>query len=173
MNIIFLDIDGVLNSTLYHKNPLYQQQVKALEDPTDRHTRQLLSIDPQAVEVLNGLIEKTGAKIVISSTWRQSNTLEELKAILFERGLKAEIISVTPVLHDFNVRGNEIYKWMYENKDLIGQPYYEFSTYVILDDDSDMLYWQKNNFILVDHYTGITPSTAYKAERILKGLLRI
>ena len=37
-----------------------------------------------------------------------------------------------------------------------------------IDDDSDMLYWQRNRFMWIDPTCGITANTAYKAGRILK-----
>jgi len=44
---------------------------------------------------------------------------------------------------------------------------HRFRDYVILDDDSDMLYCQRNNFICVDYTTGITSRIIYKIKCIL------
>ena len=44
------------------------------------------------------------------------------------------------------VRGNEINKWIHDNNDIIGD-YIKFKDYVILDDDNDMLFIQRHNFI--------------------------
>lgn len=41
------------------------------------------------------------------------------------------------------------------------------SKYVILDDDSDMLYWQRNNFILIDRFVGLTMGNVFQAKKIL------
>ena len=57
---------------------------------------------------------------------------------------------------------------MKNNKELVGD-YYNFTEYVILDDDSDMLYWQRNNFILVDRWVGITYGTVFQAKKMLNG----
>jgi hypothetical protein len=129
---------------------------------------ELDDIDPKAVGFLNNLITKTGAKIVISSTWRGSHTRPELQRILEARGFIGEIIDYTPHLNQDCVRGNEILKWMKDNEKLLGKSYHEFETYVIFDDDSDMLYWQRNNFILINGYVGLTPKDCWKAERLLK-----
>ena len=40
-------------------------------------------------------------------------------------------------------------------------------TYVILDDDTDMLYWQRNNFIRTNYHRGISASNVKKAIKIL------
>lgn len=157
--VIFLDIDGVLNHQQFYEyrkdNP---EKFKELVYPLNQ-------IDPKCVEYLNMLIEDTGAKIVVSSTWRINHTKEELQNILGYHGFKGEIIDVTPNLsYEGYVRGNEIKAWIdkninYEDKDNF--------RYVILDDDSDMLLWQQHNFICVDYFIGITPKTIYKATQIL------
>ena len=53
--IIFLDIDGVLNSVEYRKRIQCTGRVE---------------MDPQLLSLLADLVNKTGAKLVISSTWR-------------------------------------------------------------------------------------------------------
>ena len=65
-------------------------------------------------------------------------------------------------------RGNEIHQWIDDNRESVG-PYYQFTEYVILDDDSDMLYWQRNNFLLVDRFVGLTNGTVFQAKKILNG----
>jgi hypothetical protein len=162
--IIFLDIDGVLNSTLYYEN-LEFKEIKA--DQNDRFLNKLYDIDEKAISFLNHLIKNTGAKIVISSTWRKNTAIEELTKLFKMKGFIGEIIDYTPRLGEGNLRGNEILKWIENNITLIGQLRHEYRSYVIFDDDSDMLYWQRNNFILIDGYVGLTPNNVYKAEYIL------
>jgi hypothetical protein len=41
---------------------------------------------------------------------------------------------------------------------------------VILDDGTDMLYWQRNNFFWCDPFCGLSPVVAYKAARFLNGV---
>lgn len=163
MKIIFLDIDGVLNSRLYAE--------KHINEPNEADSKvqyPMSEIDPVSVSLLNKLIEDTGAEIVVSSTWRLNRTVEQLQSILESRGFKGKIIGFTPSLHRSEpamLRGNEIYKWIEDN---IPYDEREKLKYVILDDDSDMLYWQRNNFILIDSYCGLTPNQCYRAERILR-----
>lgn len=163
MKIIFLDIDGVLNNELFYRKRHQLNFVGYPEYP-------MSEFDTQCIESLNYLIEKTGAKVVISSTWRIGRTIEELQELLNSVGFKGEIISKTPSMRHLDencLRGNEILKWIKDNRELIGQEYHEFENYVIFDDDSDMLYWQKDNFLLVDRFVGLTMSVTYKAIRIL------
>lgn len=147
MNIIFLDIDGVLNCEVY-----YAKQEK---DP-DGHSSQICST---RLGWLNQLCKDVNAKVVVSSSWKE-NGVEELK----KRGATFEILGVTPSCNaDFVFRGNEIYKWILDNqKDVLEVPYYEFNSYVIIDDDSDMLLWQQNHFFQTDGYSGLTPNVCHR-----------
>ena len=150
VKIIFLDIDGVLNNVIEAKKERWDISIRCVGLP-------------------NELVEGTDAKIVISSTWRYGLSIEEITQRLVECDFKypESIIDVTPRMTSVGIlRGNEILQWMKNNSALVGG-YYEFSSYVILDDDSDMLYWQKDNFLIVDGYCGLTPSIVYKAKFIL------
>jgi hypothetical protein len=66
MYIIFLDIDGVLNTEhglkLWSNNWKNPELMRNSKDDKKQFC-------PEAVEVLRRIIETTGAKIVISSTW--------------------------------------------------------------------------------------------------------
>lgn len=159
LKILFLDYDGVLNHEMFY-NEQAKNEIK-IEYPYS-------SIDPNCVNFLNDLVDKTDAKIVVSSTWKNSG-IDYCRDVLEYHGFKGEIIDVTPNLRSENcLRGNEILKWIKDNEELVG-PYYNFNEYVILDDDSDMLYWQRNNFILVDRFIGITPHIVDQATKILNG----
>lgn len=156
--IIFLDFDGVLNSQLWYTKT--------------KGTRGRDDIDPNAVSYLNILIGKTNADVVVTSTWRLSRTIDELKSVLNRNGFIGNVIGVTKDLRmgddsDCILRGNEILQWIKANPEKIGCYYSDYKKYVIFDDDSDMLYWQRNNFIQTDPYVGLTPTNIYKAEKIL------
>lgn len=119
--IIFLDIDGVLNSMDYF------EKVKDCDGYND--------INTEKVKLLKEIIDRTGAEIVLSSTWRElSNTLgskeEDSKYTYLVNTLEnfgLEIKSHTPCLK--NNRPKEIKTWLdgQENKDDI--------RFVSLDDD--------------------------------------
>lgn len=147
--IIFLDIDGVLASEKYLCSHMGCR------------------IDPDAVKLLNRL----DAKIVISSSWGYDNGKTE--KTLRECGLTLPIMGYTEHFYiDYMCRGNEIEKFLidtyghmatkfggkYQNRE------YE---YVIVDDDCDMLYGQKDNFVHIDRYTGLTEKDIEKIEKIL------
>lgn len=112
MKVIFLDIDHVLNST------------KSAARFGAYHI-----LDPENIKVLNKITDETGAKIVISSSWRKKYTLDEIKAILKHFKVRGEIIDRTRSTG--LMRGVDIQCWLMENKNV--------ESFVIIDDSSDML----------------------------------
>jgi hypothetical protein len=111
---------------------------------------------------MNKLIRETGAKIVISSTWRHSG-IEFMKKVWGMEEMEGEIIGITPSLRNTIIhipRGMEIEYYLKEdlkfshiNWDKETQREYMEKTgvdnYIIIDDDSDMLYRQRNHFVHV------------------------
>ena len=165
--IIFLDIDGVLNHQLFYEEKTQAERYKEVGHPD-------CDLDDKAIDLINDLVKDTGAEIVISSTWRKGKSIEFLQELLDKHGLKAKIIGKTPVYwfgseceaNGSVSRGEEIAGWMkkYVDEKKIG---WSDLSYVILDDDSDMLYRQRNRFLIIDGYCGITYNIVYKAKRIL------
>lgn len=153
MKIIFLDFDGVINS----------ENSKGI-------------IDETLCNRVKHIASYTGAKIVYTSSWRNSI---DIKHDNFH-GIENYAISKTPKLVIENIdeekynfplsipRGAEIKEWIYKNEDIIKTEMYEAEyDYVILDDDDDMLYEQRNNFIKIDPWKGITEKDVKKAIKIL------
>lgn len=156
MRIIFLDIDGVLNCEIFFKQRVKSTSI--IEHPDN-------SICKERVSWLNDLCKETEAKVVISSTWRHSG-LQYCKDVLERRGATFDVIDVTPDLSfDGAVRGNEIKYWIDKN---IENPS-DYRDYVIIDDDSDMLLWQKDNFFKTDSYAGLTSNICYRIKRFFEG----
>ncbi len=114
MKVIFLDIDGVLNSRAYDRE-------RTISDG---------NIDLTRLPLLSKIVERTGARIVMSSSWRihwdkASEACdaigEELNETFISAGL--EIYDKTPVIGD---RAKEISAWIKVHPEVDG--------YVILDD---------------------------------------
>ena len=115
--IIFLDIDGVLNS-----GPWIQK---------NSHLELDQLIDPDAVKILNQIIHATNAKIVISSTWRKhfsedNNGLKRMQEFFAKYDI-SPIVGRTSSLSG-KQRSSEIQAWL--DKNLI-------ASFVIIDDDRD------------------------------------
>ena len=158
MKIIFLDIDGVLNCQTGYINGF----CKYYHDPADNKFS-YQQFYPESKDLLNKLIEKTSAKVVISSTWRGSG-LEWLQRVWKNENMSGEILDITPKLYSVKTnytipRGCEIEYWLEKtgfshinwSKEK-QQEYMDESgieNYIIIDDDSDMLYQQRNHFVHV------------------------
>lgn len=159
MKIVFLDYDGVLNYEKFYVG----------RDLSNLDEYPLCEICPVAVANLNRILKETGAKVVVSSTWRYGRTIGELQNILEQRGFSGEIIGATPIDNTrHHVRGNEILKWIQDNPLTTGEPvYFDYKEYVIIDDDEDMLYQQRNNFLQTSPFDGLTVEGADSAISIL------
>ena len=96
-NIIFLDIDGVLNSDKYFSS---------IEDKEDTYidpaAKLLLDIDMTKVKLLLKVVRISQAKIVISSTWRRMKLYPSIKEVLINIGLP--IVGETPFLEAKEVK---------------------------------------------------------------------
>jgi len=182
MKVIFLDIDGVLNSEDWHR-----RRHKDVSQYDQSSQYPFYEFDPSLVSNLNLIIEKTEAKIVVSSTWRMGREITELQNILNSVGFSGEVIDKTKSLHikgeSYTIpRGCEIAEWL-DNKggfrrinwsrerqrECIDQALVK--NYVILDDDSDMLLRQKEHFVHTSWQNGLTAELAEKAISILNSTL--
>lgn len=152
MRVVFLDIDGVLNSSEW-----FLRRKKE-----GREVAPCKELDRSAVLLLNEIVSKTDAKIVISSSWRLAFDLEFIISVLEKHGFNGEVLGRTPHRTTFPVhRGNEIQDW------LDGHP--EVTEFCIIDDDQDMLEHQMSNFVHTTWAKGLQPEHVEKAIRILNG----
>lgn len=151
MKIIFLDFDGVITTPKSGWN-----------------------IDNNKCLLIKEICDKTGAKIVISSSWRHRTVEETIKQNHLEDWiLKDYVVGVTislmtdPVKFEFEdrycdnflIRGNEI-DYYIKNHNV--------ENYVILDDYSDeILDTQKKHLVQTYSYEGISEKDVQKAINIL------
>lgn len=124
--VIFLDIDGVLNSSSKPE-----------------------SLDPEVIRLLREVVERHRAEIVISSTWRiLPSWLGVIRNRIAQAGWEnPPIIDRTPTSPDFRNRGEEIQAWLNDHPT---------ESFIILDDDTDMLVSQLPNFVQCNSRTGLT-----------------
>jgi len=149
MNIVFLDVDGVLNSRDYtaYCSEKYGEHYGAWKIP----------FDPKCMENLKKIVEETKSKIVISSTWRKhEKNMEKLMGALKEYDLDEEVIGKTADLG--TTRGQEIGEFL---KALGGK-----HNFVILDDDNDMEEFMPH-LVLTKFSTGLTEKEANEAIAML------
>ncbi len=112
MKVVFLDFDGVLNAS----------------------TSPDFCIERVFVERLNRIIAKTGAHVVLSTTWRIAEPAGYCERCLAECGFIGTVLGSTPSIYIPGLasvpRGREIQAWLDRNPTV--------EAFVILDDDSDM-----------------------------------
>lgn len=163
--IIFLDVDGVLNSethaTLYgwggEAKHSYENAVKKAK------------LNTVSVHLVNELARKSGAQIVMSTSWRLLNQgargfwwNQLFKEILnsVSKRCYMDVIDLTPVKEKGD-RGDEIDAWLKKN------PWVD--DYIILDDISDE--WrdhQKEKLLLIDDEVGFTRKNLEQALSVLQ-----
>jgi hypothetical protein len=112
--IVFLDIDGVLNSEQWYAQAASRKE-KPNSQPSTQRSLLERSIDPACVQRLNRLLQRTGAVVIVSSSWRTKHQLSEIVSILEARGFCGEVIGVTPSDDGTLARGGEITRWLKEN----------------------------------------------------------
>lgn len=124
MKVLFLDVDGVLNSATWFAS----QPPMAVTE-----------VDATAVRRIQRIVAQTGAKVVLSSSWRHQ---PELVAQLRAAGVPID--DMTPRSEN---RGDEIRAW------LLGHP--EVTTFAILDDDADAGDYAPERFVRTYWRTGM------------------
>ena len=146
---IFLDFDGVINT------------------PKGKFAK-------KAVANLLHLVERSDAKIIISSTWRLQG-MEYIQQLWQEYQLPGEVIGLTPSCNSINFsnvdgqeewqglhgcKGLEIAEWLRLNAK---EPY----RYIILDDEEDFLFSQREHLVKVEGSKGLDKADVRVAIQIL------
>ena len=149
LKIIFLDVDGVLNSQ--------RKLIEVYEQTHKPHSGYAYPFDEKCLDNLRELVETTNSKIVISSTWRKD---EEGRTILLsklkEYGLDDKVIGYIPILGC--KRGEEIEAFINSlNREI---------NFIILDDDNDMGKYEEY-LIKTNNRFGLTKDDMNKAVKKL------
>lgn len=164
---IFIDFDGVLVSDDYIRD--LTSEGKESNDEFGA------LFNPQCLSNLQAIVNKTGAKIVISSSWKEygKDLLEEMWA---KRNIAVEFHSITPSLlitsyldqisgNSFNIcefysKGLEINAWLEKNAS-------KDCNYCIIDDECYFLAEQLSHLVKVNPHDGLTELDAVKVVEIL------
>jgi hypothetical protein len=134
VKVLFLDIDGVLNS---------QRSCIAFggfpHEVTGFHREMF---DEVALRLIRGIVKQADAKVVLSSSWRITHAYDYVG-----KHLELPIIDATPTRWEpGQVRGHEIAAWL--------EAHPEVESYVIVDDDPDMLPEQMERFVHTNNFNG-------------------
>lgn len=174
MKILFLDIDGVLNSqrsfaAFQHRE---KRNLPSAKDSQLAYFYKITTrtLDKVAVGLVNRVVKETGAKVVLTSTHRkhflkrdgvhEEFCILDIQIYLKALGLKIDMIDATPVTARGH-RGTEIKQWLDSRKDV--------EAYAIIDDDSDMLQEQLPFFVKTPGSDGMSFENYRDLRKILTG----
>ena len=163
MKVIFLDVDGVLNNKLFlKKRRIILKENKGIYIPR---------LDDKNFIALKTLVERTNAKIILSSYWRyyfdknlmpNNNGLhnhgKDLTLKLRKHNLSLKDKTSTDLTR-FQKRGDIIKEYLHTHEDI--------DNFVILDDDNIMKEFTDTNLVQTKPEYGLTMSDVKKAENIL------
>lgn len=166
MKLIFLDIEGVLVT------PKSQQKYDTLLSSGQAvGIRQLKTAkyEPEAIENLNILVNKTDANIILISKLRRTQSVEYIQGCLSDAGFKFwyKIVKTHCWFITDKWRSDEIEDYLvcypeYENRKII-EP-----KYVIIDASKDYQDYQLPNLVSPDPEKGFTSEDLKKAINILE-----
>jgi len=153
VKVLFLDIDGVLNSLQYVR------RVKQAGT---------WGIDPNTIPHLQRIVDETDCVLVLSSTWRLLHRMPYMRQLLQRKGMRypVPLIDKTPSLQSQSeggiwmqkVRGDEVAAWLETAQNPV-------ESYVCLDDDGDFLPHQP--LVQTNVETGLTADLASRCIDIL------
>lgn len=136
MKILFLDIDGVVNC-----------------QTTKERVNGVIGIELRLVALVKQIIENTGCKVVLSSSWRcYKPDLEHVKRYFLLEDITIDNKGLTD-------RGCEVKDWVEKHP--------EIERYAILDDNSD--FHKEQPLFLTSWQTGITEAIAAQVTAHLNG----
>lgn len=156
--VIFLDIDGVLNSLGHIAATRFVVNEQNRDSDSLSEDWWVSQIDPTNMAALNHIVMETGAKVVVTSTWRIGHDLEWCQRVLKRAGFIGEVLGMTR--HDNQQRGLQIQDWISTHP--------EIDVHITLDDDLDhhMTHVIKTN----PREGGLTWNKAIEAIQLIRSL---
>jgi hypothetical protein len=150
--LIFLDIDGVLDTYKSH-----------------------YMLDPVLLDRLGNILGRTGAWIVVSSSWRSSSVPDTVDFMTDYDNPRVgpnpfpftdKVVGVTPIL--FSVIDDDIDRPATQGEEIAAYlKLHSCDEYVILDDCDEMLRDQWPHLVFVNDEMGLTDADVEKAVSIL------
>jgi hypothetical protein len=142
MKVIFLDVDGVLNSTV------------------TRQEEGWCTINRRMLNRVKEIVVTTGCKIVISSTWRLiPGCKEDLENNLAVVGIFDQVIGETPNFDHPKVRHDEIRDWLNRNT--------QVQRFAIIDDTDEAGIGFEDEFFQTNDDDGLTAEIAKEIVKYL------
>jgi len=121
MKVIFLDHDGVICLSdewggRFKKEKKFREETGILAKLSSPHYGlpvecRFDNFNKKAIDVLNEILETTGAEIVVSSDWKRWANVEEMGEYYQSQGIIKKPISFTPNLSECTNFDNETFPW--------------------------------------------------------------
>lgn len=153
VNIIFLDIDGVLNRHNIFRdtvtNMMYAFNKKMYVDKVF----DIYGVHVKKIKLLKKIISESNSKVVLCSSWRflltdetSTNTSSFCKKILSVfKEYEIEIHSITPQIERPFTREDEINMWLLDAKEKYN---FNVENYIILDDNPNLYPHMRNKHLV-------------------------
>ena len=194
MKVIFLDHDGVICLSTewggrFKKQKKWGGRKLSMSNNEVPLEYRFDNFNKKAVKVLNEILEKTGAEIVVSSDWKLHCNLEEMGEYYESQGIIKKPISFTLKSHEYKSYDNNVFSWERQwdleqcrsieiKQYLVDHP--EITNWVAVDDlnmgKTGLYYsmefeheWGLDNFVLTEKESEGIKQTGIK-ESILKYL---
>ena len=164
MKVVFLDIDGVLQpydseNNFYEINSKTKQLVNDLSNKNNVDYNKYSIYDilpvyydwhPQAVKRLKSVLDDTGAKIIVSSDWKDDRLPDKMRDLLkihdLDKYWYADNIKIKEPLVAPKIRHLEI-------EDSLNR--YPIDDFVVLDDMRELEIYYPNNSVITHDYMSI------------------
>jgi hypothetical protein len=168
LKILFLDNDGVIClsnnwGSRYKKQSEWGGRKLSMDANQIPLEYRFDDFDKKAIQVLNEILEKTGAEIVVSSDWRGFATLEELGEYYTNQGIIKKPIGVTKFLGECEQPKD--FPWSYINDreqcrslEILQylKDYPEITHWVAVDDLSMGVHVENSSYGAFDRDWGLT-----------------
>lgn len=134
--IIFLDIDGVLNSNQYWAS---------IQDKKKTMPEMEFELDPKCLRNLKKIVDETHSKIVVTSTWKRlKSRIEKFKNHVSQYGLYVH--DLAPCHPDGAIhRGDEIRQYLEGHKG-------EVDKFILLDDEEFPDFNELTNYLVKTNF---------------------
>lgn len=166
MKLLFLDIDGVLNSTTYsYTYGCGHAPLSGIKGYTPQDFVDLAKLNIPSLNLINGICKETECKVVITSTWRiNCSDLLYWNALFYfalaEESIQPSIDVIACTGYNNSNRGREI-------QDFLDSTVH--SNYIVVDDDDgDISEHHPTKFVHVDGHVGFSFTDYEKSLEILK-----
>lgn len=135
MKVIFLDIDGVLNSTQYWES---------IQDEKRTMPEMEFELDPKCIMNLKKIVDATNAKIVVTSTWKRiPEKMNKFERYIPQYGL--HVYDKTPCYPDAIHRGDEIRQYLEKHRS-------EVDKFILIDDEEYPDFNELTNYLVKTNF---------------------